>query len=255
VFKAIALGYFGNVLLPFRLGELMRVGLLRRKNPLIPLGGALATIAAERALDGAVLRVMVAAVLPFAAVPANLARASIALLVVMLGVIAVAMLTPLHDLALRQLPRRGPLGVARLVIEALARGPAVLRRQRFLALAALTTALGWLAECVVVWSAVRALDLPLGLADSLVITLLLSVALLVPSAPGQLGTHQLVTERIVVPFGIGKAAAVSLSIVMQVPALVVLGALGGWVMISESAARGAAADGRPPEPSPPPPAA
>src|SRR5690606_2876857 len=48
-FRAVTLGYFGNVLLPFRLGELMRVGLLRRHNPEVALGGALATVAAERA--------------------------------------------------------------------------------------------------------------------------------------------------------------------------------------------------------------
>jgi uncharacterized membrane protein YbhN (UPF0104 family) len=245
-FKAIALGYFGNVILPFRLGELMRVGLLRRRNPTIALGDALATVAAERALDGAVLAGMVAAALPFAEVPAHLARATIVLLVVMLGVVAAAMLTPLHDLALRVLPRRGPLRYPRLVIEALARGTAVLRRPRYLALAALYTALGWIAECLVVWAAVRALGLPLGLIDSLIVTLLLSVALLVPSAPGQVGTHQLMTASIVVPFGVTAAAAVSLSFVMQAVALVVLGALGGWVMITESAARGAAAAAAPP---------
>jgi glycosyltransferase 2 family protein len=253
-FRAVALGYFGNVLVPFRLGELMRVGLLRRKNPGLDLGGALATVAAERALDGAVLSLMVAAALPFAEVPANLVRGSIILLVVMLGVVAVAMFTPLHDLALRILPARGPLRLVRAVIDALSRGTAVLRRPRYLALAALYTALAWLAEGLVVWAAIRALGLPLGFADSLVITLLLSVALLVPSAPGQVGTHQLMTAYIVVPFGVAQAAAISLSLVMQAVAIVVLGGLGGWVMITESAARGAADAGRPTDPDGPPPA-
>src|SRR5690606_21328822 len=50
IFRAVALGYFGNVMLPLRLGELMRVGLLRRIDPRLDLGGALATIAAERVL-------------------------------------------------------------------------------------------------------------------------------------------------------------------------------------------------------------
>jgi uncharacterized membrane protein YbhN (UPF0104 family) len=218
----------------------MRVGLLRRKNPDLDLGGALATVAAERALYGAVLSLMVAAALPFAEVPAPLVRGSIVLLVAMLGLVAIATLTPLHDLALRCLPARGPLRLARAIIAALSRGTAVLRRPRHLARASLHTALAWLGEGLVVWAAIRALGLPLGFADALVITLLLSVALLVPSAPGQVGTHQLVTAWIVGPFGVDEATAITLSIVMQAVAITVLGLLGGWVMITESAARGAA---------------
>lgn len=239
-FKAICLGYFGNVLLPFRLGELMRVGLLVRHNPSVELGPALATIAAERALDGAVLSLMVAAVLPWADVPSWELRSAVVLLIMMLGVVAVAMLTPLHDLALRLLPPRHVLGVARRVIDALSRGTAVLRRPRFLALASLYTLLSWLLEGFVVYAATAALGLDLGFAAALVITLLLSVALLMPSAPGQVGTHQYLTQLIVVPFGVSQASALSLSIVMQAVAITTLGALGGWVMITESAAKRAA---------------
>jgi uncharacterized protein (TIRG00374 family) len=236
VFRAISLGYFGNVLLPFRLGELMRVGVLKRRNPEIDAGGALATIAAERALDGAVLSLMVAAALPFAhGVPTSEVHGTVLLLVVMLAVVAVSMLTPLHDLALRILPARGPAGIARRIIDALSRGTAVLRRPRYLGLAALLTALSWLAETVAVWAAARALDLPLDFAAALVVTLLLSVALMIPAAPGQVGTHQALTALFVVPFGVSEAGAISLSIVLQVVALTTLAATGGYALLAEAA--------------------
>lgn len=236
-FRAIGLGYFGNIVLPFKLGELLRVGLLRRHNPHVGVGDALATVAAERALDGAILALMVAAVLPSVEVPAWVLSSTIILLAAMLGVIVVAMLTPLHRFLLARLPQTGVLRIGRTIIAALTRGTAVLRQPRALALASAYTALAWLGEALVFYTAIVALDVPLGFSSTLVVTLLLSVGLLVPSAPGQIGTHQALAVLFLAPFGIDETTAVSVSFLLQAIALTTLGSIGGYVLIREAAAR------------------
>lgn len=236
-FRAIGLGYFGNMILPFKLGEVLRAGLLRRHNPEVGMGSALATIGAERALDGAILAVMVGAVLPYADVPPWVFRGTVLLLVIMLGAIAVGMLTPVHRFFLRVLPDAGLLGGGRRVVAALSRGTAVLRTPRGLGTAAGLTALAWLGESAVFYCAVHALEVPIGYVEALIVTLLMSVGLLIPSAPGQLGTHQALAVLFLEPFGIASGVAVSMSIVLQAVAITTLGSIGGYVLIREAGAR------------------
>jgi uncharacterized membrane protein YbhN (UPF0104 family) len=236
-FRAVSLGYFGNLILPFRLGELLRVGLLVRHNRGVGVGDAIATIAAERALDGAVLAAMVFCALPAADVPPWMLRGTLLLAAIMLAVIAAGMLAPVHRWLMARLPERGPAGLVRKVIAAGSRGTAVLRRPGPLALTIAWTIAGWLAESLVLYMGVLALDLPLDFPSTVIVTLLMSVGLLIPSAPGQLGTHQALTIFFLEPFGIPAATAVSLSIILQAVALTTMGSLGGWVLIREAAAR------------------
>lgn len=236
-FRAIGLGYFGNIVLPFKLGELLRVGLLKRHNPEVAVGDALATIAAERALDGAILAIMVGSVLHTADVPGWVLTGTIFLLAAMLGVIAVAMLTSVHAWLLRILPARGVLGIARKVVTALTRGTAVLRQPRAFAIAAGYTGVAWIGEAAVFYCGVLAMGVPLEATGALIVTLLLSVGLLVPSAPGQIGTHQALCVLFLAPFGIPAEQAVSLSLVQQAVALATLSSVGGYVLVREAGAR------------------
>lgn len=236
-FRAIGLGYFGNIVLPFKLGELLRVGLLKRHNPAVGLGDALATIAAERALDGAILAVMVGSVLHTADVPGWVLTGTILLLAVMLGVIAVSMMTSVHRWLLRILPVTGLLGLGRKVVQALTRGTAVLRQPKPFIIAGLYTAAAWFGEAMVFYCGIRAMGLPLPFTSAMIVTLLLSVGLLVPSAPGQIGTHQALCVLFLEPFGITREAAVSLSFVLQGVSLTTLSSVGGYVLIREAGAR------------------
>jgi len=251
VFRCIGLGYFGNIVLPFKLGELLRVGLLRRHNPDSRFGDVLATIAAERALDGAVLAVMVGAVLHWASVPAWVMSGTILLLCAMVGIILLAVLTPLHELALRVLPERGLLRWGRRVVQAITRGTAVLRKPRAVTLATAYTALAWMVESLVFFCAVQALGVHLSYSATLVVTLLLSVGLLIPSAPGQIGTHQALSVLFLEPFGIDSAAAVSISFLLQGVALTTLGGIGGYVLVREAGTRELVRSAREGEPTDP----
>jgi len=236
-FRAIGLGYFANMLLPFKLGEVLRVGLLRRHNPSVRMGDALATVGAERAIDGMVLAIMVGAMLPYADVPDWVWRGTALLLVVMLGATAVAMVEPLHRFARGLFPERGVLRWGRRVVDALSTGTRVMRQPRAFAIVALLTALGWLGDSLAVYLAMVAFDLDLGYSAALIITLLLSVGLLIPTAPGQLGTHQALMVLFLEPFGVAAGVAVAVSVVLQCVVLATLGSIGGYVLLRELGAR------------------
>lgn len=235
-FGTVCVGYFGNLVLPFKLGEVLRAALLRKRNPEVPLGGALATVATERVLDGAVLAVLVAGALPFAPVPPWVRNGTALLLVAMLLAIVLGMLTPLHRAVLRLLPEAGLLSIFRWGLRSLSAGTAVLRRPGHLAQAVGWTASVWLAEAFFLWLALRALATSVGYSGAVVVTLLYSIGLMIPSAPVQLGTHQALAVLFLEPFGVDAATAVSVSLVLQAANVLVLGTLGGSVLVREASA-------------------
>jgi uncharacterized membrane protein YbhN (UPF0104 family) len=246
-FRAIGLGYFGNLVLPFKLGELLRVGLLKRHNPDVGMGDALATIGAERTIDGIVLAALVGVTLPYTDVPEWVWRGTVLLMVVMLGVAAVAMLEPLHRFAMRLFPETGPLSFGRKIVRAVSTGTRVLRRPKPLVITVVLTAAAWLGDSLALYFALQAFGLQLGYSVALIVLLLLSVGLLIPAAPGQLGTHQALMVLFLGPFGVPSGLAVTVSIVMQGVTLATLGSIGGYVLVREAGTgeliRGELADG------------
>ncbi|WP_428261285.1 lysylphosphatidylglycerol synthase transmembrane domain-containing protein [Haliangium sp.] len=242
VFAAVGLGAAANIALPFKLGELLRVGLLKRHNPGVGTGDALATVAAERAVDGAILGLAALLALPFVAAPGWMWRGAGLLFAIMLTVAAAGALGPVHRWVSRRLPARGVLGLGRRVVLAFSRGTQVLRRPVDLAAITGWTALIWVCEASILWCAVRAAGHILAVPAALVVTLLYAVGLLVPSAPGQLGTHQALAVALLGPLGIAAAPAVSASIVLQATTVTVLGLIGAAVVLGESRLRALVAE-------------
>lgn len=215
VFEALSIGYLMNLLLPLRLGELLRVGALKRRNPDASAASALASIGAERVLDALVLALLVSAMLPFVPAPDWVRTGTPLILVAALAVAGVAMARPVHDWLASRLPPRGPGGLARRVLDAASRGTAVLRRPRALAGTAALTGAIWLGDAFTSWCGMQALGLEVGYAGALVVTLLYAIGLMIPSAPVQVGTHQALTVLFLQPFGVPADQAVSFSLLLQ----------------------------------------
>ena len=184
-----------------------------------------------------VVRVRNIGPLPAVDVPGWVKSGTGLLLFAMLAVIAVSMLKPLHDRALRWLPRGGVGGWARKVVSAASEGTAVLRTPGALARATAYTVLAWLGESLVFVGAVQALGLAIPYQGALVVTLLLAVGLLVPSAPGQIGTHQALSVLFLGAFGVTADGAISASLLLQAVAITTLGSIGGYVLVREAGAR------------------
>ena len=180
------------------------------------------------------IAVLVMAVIPWMVVEPWVFHSTAVLLFVTVSATALALFTPLHRWILQILPERGIWGWLHSVASALIRGSSVMRSPRAFVAASAWTLISWGMEIGVYVAAGCAIGMGLGVGAWVVVTFLLTFALLIPSAPGQVGTHQALSLLLLAPFGIGEANAVAASILVQAIALSTLGAWAGWAWMSES---------------------
>lgn len=232
-FRAVAAGYLLNLLVPFKLGELLRTGILRRHNPRVSLGDGLATVASERLFDGVALTVLSLAALPWIEAPGWLESGLVAFVVGLSLGLAATLTVPIYHRWLDRRASAQPSGVlARMipwlgrVTRVIQRGTTVWRSPRRLALAAGWSLAIWCCDALILWMAARALGTSLDYAVAIVVTLLYAFGALIPSGPVQLGTHQALAVVFLTPFGVDEASAVAMSLVLQAANLTVLAAAG-----------------------------
>lgn len=242
-FRAVSAGYFLNLVLPFKLGEAVRSGILRRHNPDASFGEGLATIGSERLLDGAVLAGLSLAALPWIDPPEWLWN-GLVLFVAFLGlaVLAAASVPFLGGWIDRlQRPQSRRLGrllaLLRSATEALKRGTAVWRTPGRLGRCVGWTLMIWCCDALILLLATRALQSSIGYPAAIIVTLLYAFGVLIPSGPVQAGTHQALGVLFLTPFGLSEATAVSVSLVLQTANLLVLGLAGAPALLLEVAVR------------------
>jgi len=236
-FRAVAAGHFLNLALPFKLGEVVRSGMLRRHNPRAGLGDGLATVGSERLLDAAVLALLSALALPWIET-APWFRNGLAVLLAVLGLSVVAAVTvPQHLRWIRRLPVEPVRRFLLRVAQTIERGTDVWRSPGRLALAGAWTVLIWCFDALILLLATRALYVPIDFAAALVVTLLYAFGVLIPSGPVQAGTHQALAVVFLAPFGVDEVSAVSVSLVLSACNLAVLGLAGAPALVWESLTR------------------
>jgi uncharacterized membrane protein YbhN (UPF0104 family) len=215
-FRATAVGFMVNNLLPLRVGELVRVWWLAREiRSSVP--ALVGTWMLERVIDAVFLLGLAALV-----IGSQVGR----------GVLLAAALAPLAaTLALRRWP--GPAlrtvrRVAGLVLSAeradritgvagsVARGLAGLRGgQDFARMVGLTFLLWGVAALIPFWAALAALDIDLGgwlgsLRGALLILVYVAAAVALPAAPGFFGPYHAACRYALTPLGVPKELALAL---------------------------------------------
>lgn len=249
--RAHLLGFGGNVLLPLRLGELLRVGELARRTAVAP-SSCLGAVVIERALDSLWL-LLVALTLPAVVafdlpLPSTIA-ASFAALVAALALALwlsarPARLAAVIGFAGRLFGRRAADVLGRAAY-GFAAGLTVLASPRRFVAASFWTLGYWASGALGVWLWMRAfaLDLPWYAAPTVVVFLAVGAAL--PAAPGFLGTYHLFLMSGLMVFGVDadRAAAVAVAghFVATVPA-----ALVALLLFFDELRRGPAAVAPPP---------
>lgn len=217
----VMVGYLGNLVLPARLGEVIRAYLISRREGLA-FGATLGSVALERILDTATLAVM-------AFVAASLIGAAPWIvqgtgLVAVVGVILVAALatTGLQPLV-RLLGRLGSIQVLRAPISALVRviepfahwsGGAHRRRAMGLALGLSLAA--WLCTAVMFWLVGQAVGASLSPAAAILIMAVTVLATAIPSAPGYVGTFELAAVTVATSLGVSGDIAFALAVLAHV---------------------------------------
>jgi hypothetical protein len=191
LFSATMIGYFGNGVLPLRLGELMRAAAIGRRGGRVDVSTALGSIAVERLLDVASALAVAALVVPFSGgFGGGIAAWSgaAALVIIAFG----GLLWASRSAWVRSLVSRvesGGAGKLRELVGSFLRGLLILGEGPKLLPIGLATAVIWILYAASVWIAARAAGIPLSWLESGLVLLATTVAVSVPAAPGYVGTY------------------------------------------------------------------
>ena len=241
-FWAQSVGFIFTNLLPFRLGEAVRVVVLGQRARL-PLLQVAASAGAERVLDVAAVLVMLLLVLPAMVVPTVVLRAgevfALIVLAVLLGTALVLVFRRQTETVLARLQERRPGALLRALLprwRELVNGLAPLSRPKVVIQSVLLSASIWGLYVLAYWCVLRAFRSDASVVEAAFMVIALSLAISLPSSPGFIGVFQFAGQQaLVLPFG-GKydpatALAATLAAYLVWYALTsVLGGLGMWKM-------------------------
>lgn len=242
LFPVVCIGYMGNNIYPFRIGELLRAYVLRRKEG-VAISASLATIIVERIFDGVIMLLFVFVGLPLApSIPGDWRRFVILFSLLFFGALAVFFVlaaSPRRAQAVyawvidRLLPQRlrAPVrGFADRFME----GLYFLRSGRDVAMIFFTSLVVWLAETGKYWFVMHAFDFHVSFFVLMLMNGVVNLFTTIPSAPGYLGTFDAPGIEILKAFGVPKDIAAAYTLVLHAALWLPITLLGAYYMWRES---------------------
>jgi uncharacterized protein (TIRG00374 family) len=215
-FAYLTIGYFANLLLPARLGDVTRAYLAGRSfgiSSLVTLG----TVVVERVSDTAVILLVVLAA-GLAIAPSS-EVAGWAEVLALAAVIALAFTAVVGIAVLRSGPVDHRFGrQVRAIVARVAEGGAALRRRRGVALVLGLTVLPFGVAVCTFGAVSTALGLPLDPVDWSLVLGVLALSTAIPAAPGSLGTYEFAGVTVLGILGIGPSQALAATVLIHVVA-------------------------------------
>ncbi len=213
VFSAFSVGLFANAVLPGRIGELARVGVLTRKLP--GRDGAWAaligTVFAHRLFDLVPSLLLVTYALATAKVP-HWAYTSLA---IVLGVGFALFAFGLASARRHHQPVLDELGRVRRLLVMARQGLGVLHSPLAAIGAAFFQCLGWFCQLLAVFCAMRAFHIYAGLPAAALVLVLVNVATIFPLWPGNVGLVQAAVALPLIAYGVAKARGIAFGFGLQ----------------------------------------
>ncbi len=235
LFRIALAGQAASNLLPWRLGDLVPISLLRT-HANIPTVTALAATLLEKCVE-AVTLLLLAAPLPlvFPGLPAWVARGVFAQGAVGLGLIVLgwAASRP-DDVRWRFVPR-------------LPEKARIMGRPRVLVAVGALTLVQWIMDAFTLWLVLRAVGIQVHPVTPILLELAFAAASLVPTTPAQLGTLELVAVAVLGMVGVSAERALAFALVYRafdllpvtLAGLLVLPSLGGRAALTPGGGRDA----------------
>lgn len=225
LFSALMLGFATNNIMPARVGEVVRAYTLGRKVG-VPASLGLATIVVERVFDGLTLLLLMAVALQITPIPLDndrLRLVELASLAIFLGALVVLiLLLVLEERALRLIAvllRPLPHGLAARLVgmaDSFIKGLHSLRHPGILLKICGVSLLVWLAEAASYSLIARAFELGLGPREHvgavLFLLVFVNLGIMIPSAPGYIGTFQFFARLALAAFAVPGERAVGLAL-------------------------------------------
>jgi glycosyltransferase 2 family protein len=245
-FQILMIGYMGNNVFPLRMGEVLRAVVLKRRDA-VSISGSLATIVVERIFDAVVvvgfvlLNIGQLAQLPVGLSLAQLSNlafwAAAIFLVGLAAFIAMAMFTKpaqrlVHGILNAVVPQRWREPVIRIADQFL-EGLLSLRSPLDVLIILLTSILVWLLETGLYWGVGRALNLDLTFSQLLLLNGLVNMVLLIPAAPGGLGTFDAAGRAVLEAYGFPAEPALGYTLILRIAIWLPITLLGTLYFIRE----------------------
>ncbi len=232
--EALVTGFAANYVLPGRVGELFRADYARRVFNMSRFT-ALGTIVVERVCDGIVL--VGALWIGFVWILLTRLAAPEKAWVLLVGAAATMLFgTALIFILLSQRIDLRRLGVMESIAtrwDRLIDGVASVLRGHATVVAACSIGV-WILEVLALASVVRSFDVTLSPPEGLLLLGLASLSTLVPTAPGYVGTYQLVFAQVFHMFGYQPATGIIAATAVQIFCFGTVTILGGIVLLSRS---------------------
>jgi hypothetical protein len=237
LFNALIIGYAANACLPAHLGEFLRAYVISRKRH-VPASAAFATIVTERILDMFSLLAMMLLAIVLYPFPDWIKKsgwvmfagtAGLFLFMVFLKVRTAKTLAWVRRI-LRPFPARWTAKVESM-LQTFLTGFVALRGIRdYIWVAVLTPAI-WLCYCAAFWSAFRAFGFDMPREAPVVLLVITTIGIVVPSSPGYVGTYHWLCQFGLGLYGIPKSPALAFALVhhgMNVIPFFLLGLVLAW---------------------------
>ncbi len=245
IYPVVSMGYLGNMLLPARLGEVLRAAVLNRRG--VSVSAALGSIATERVLDGLTTIAILLVTSRFLAAPDWLAAGLTTVTVLFVGALVVLGLMLAFRPAALALLQRVADRVAwtqRLVgwLAQFLDGLGALRDPRLIAGSATIGLLAWSFSALEYYWVFRAFALPLGAIATLFAVSAMGLSTIIPSAPGYVGTFEFAGVAVLGALGIDAADAFSATVLIHLLQIVPIAVVGLFFVWREGLSPAALAD-------------
>ena len=239
-FWGYSVGFLVNNVMPFRVGEAARIGVLARKRHL-PLVEVAAAAGIERVLDLLSVVLILSVALPLttgtlgmrhSAFLAGALAATVVVGIVIVVIFGARIETLVERVFDAVLPRHSAVFVRRW--SELTRALTVMREPSIALPAAFGALSVWALTVVLQWTVMRAFQPHAGMVDAALMIGVTSIAAAVPAAPGAIGTYQMVGQQaLTIPFPqlYTMTSALAIALVSHAASYVfssILGVIGLW---------------------------
>lgn len=229
LFQTLMIGYMGNNIFPLRMGEVLRAVVLKRRDD-ISISGCLGTIVVEKIFDAVVVVGFVLLNLgQLTQLPGRGAMAWIGSLATWAAAAFLVGLGFFIWIAVRPKPAQLFLRwVIRTIIPERWRESAVKISDKFLdgfislsspkdaLMIFLTSILVWLLETGLYWSVSRTMGLGLNFNQLMLLNGVVNMVLLIPAAPGGLGTFDAAGRAVLEAFAIPSEPALGYTLILRI---------------------------------------
>jgi uncharacterized protein (TIRG00374 family) len=221
LFSGVAIGYMANNLLPARLGEFVRAYIIGKKER-ISKSTTLATIVVERIFDGLTLLFFLVLISLVFSLPLWIRRAGFVATVFFLSLSAFLFLLMFKKTIGVQLVERGvglfSFRIARRVsvlLDAFLSGLAIVNHKKNVLIVFLLSVIVWLVEATTYYVVGLSFGINLPFYVPVLTVVIVNLGIMIPSAPGYVGTFEFFCISVLAIFSIEKSVALSFAITLH----------------------------------------